>query len=186
MTWFTVTVNCTLVVSTPPFCVPPSSITVTVMVAVPKLFAAGVKVNVPVEFGLVYVIDRVDEGGVVRGGRDRQGLGLAAAGRDPREVDGLLARVLIDRHVRGRVDRRRVVDVVIQPAVDVLAAACRTGLALPDEDGVAVGVGGNFGAVWLSPDWVDGRNWVGPISVPPELTRWARIVASDDAVPPWP
>ena len=33
--------------------VPPLSITVTVMVAVPKLFAAGVKVNVPVEFGLV-------------------------------------------------------------------------------------------------------------------------------------
>ena len=38
---------------TPPFFVPPSSITVTVIVAVPKLFAAGVKVSVPVEFGLV-------------------------------------------------------------------------------------------------------------------------------------
>ena len=52
-TWFTVTVNCIWVVSTPPFCVPPSSITFKVMVAVPKVFAVGVKVNVPVEFGLV-------------------------------------------------------------------------------------------------------------------------------------
>ena len=52
-TWFTVTVKWTCVVSTPPFAVPPLSITVTVMVAVPKLFASGVKVRVPVEFGLV-------------------------------------------------------------------------------------------------------------------------------------
>ena len=52
-TWFTVTVNCTCVVLSPPFCVPPSSFTVTVIVAVPKAFAVGVKVSVPVEFGLV-------------------------------------------------------------------------------------------------------------------------------------
>ncbi len=51
--WLTVTVNCTLVESTPPVAPPLLSVTVTVIVAVPKLFAAGVKVSVPVEFGLV-------------------------------------------------------------------------------------------------------------------------------------
>ena len=51
--WSTVTVNCTLVSSTPPFRVPPLSITVTVIVADPKVFAAGVNVSVPVVFGLV-------------------------------------------------------------------------------------------------------------------------------------
>ncbi len=52
-TWFTVTVNCTLVEFTPPVTPALLSVTVTVIVAVPKLFAAGVKVSVPVEFGLV-------------------------------------------------------------------------------------------------------------------------------------
>ena len=42
-------------VLTPPLAVPPSSVTVTVMVAVPDWLAAGVKVSVPVAFGRVYV-----------------------------------------------------------------------------------------------------------------------------------
>ena len=49
----TVTVKVFVTESTPPFAVPPSSRTITVMVALPKLFVTEAKVSVPVPFGLV-------------------------------------------------------------------------------------------------------------------------------------
>ena len=49
----TVTVKAAVNVLTPPLAVPPLSVTVTVIVAVPLALAAGVKVSEPVVLGLV-------------------------------------------------------------------------------------------------------------------------------------
>ena len=49
----TVRVNWTLLEFTPPLAVPPESVTVTVIVAVPDWPAIGARLRVPVEFGLV-------------------------------------------------------------------------------------------------------------------------------------
>ena len=49
----TVTTNDTVVIFTPPLAVPPSSVTVTVIVAVPTSLVFGVKESVPVVLGLV-------------------------------------------------------------------------------------------------------------------------------------
>ena len=54
-TGVTVTLKLTCTESTPPFATPPSSFTVTVIVAVPLESATGVYVSVPVADGLVYV-----------------------------------------------------------------------------------------------------------------------------------
>jgi hypothetical protein len=53
LTALTVTLKVREKVLTPPPTVPPSSVTVTVTVAVPLLFAAGAKLMEPVAFGLV-------------------------------------------------------------------------------------------------------------------------------------
>ena len=52
-TEFTVIVKVRVFVSSPPLAVPPSSLTVTVIVAVPCWLATGVYLSVPVAFGLV-------------------------------------------------------------------------------------------------------------------------------------
>jgi len=49
----TVTVNCRVMVFSPPFAVPPLSWAVTVMVALPVALVAGTNVRVPKELGLV-------------------------------------------------------------------------------------------------------------------------------------
>ena len=75
------------------------------------------------------------------------------------------------------VDDEAAIRRALRPPLVELGLLCQTKMALPS------GLEATSGVVWLSPDWVDGWNWVGPISVPPELTRWARIVPSDEAVP---
>ena len=110
-------------------------------------------------------------------------MSFAAARRDAREVDCLLARVLIDRQIRRRVDRRRIVDVIIQPAKDILAVVGWVGLALPDDDGIPVGIGGDRR---LSLTIAGLGRWLElgrPDQRPPELTRWARIVAGRGRCP---
>ena len=56
LTGKTVMVNVRLNESIPPFAVPPSSFTVTIIVAVPDWLGSGWKLSVPVESGLLYVM----------------------------------------------------------------------------------------------------------------------------------
>jgi hypothetical protein len=53
LTAVTVTVKVRVTVSTPPLAVPPLSVTVTVMTAVPDWLASGVKLRDPAALGLV-------------------------------------------------------------------------------------------------------------------------------------
>ena len=99
LTGVTVTVKVCVKVLTPPLAVPPSSITVTVIVAVPLALAAG---RVGERAGRVRagVGDRRvgDQARVAAGGGDGQVLRLVAgAGGDARQVDRLRPGVLEDR-----------------------------------------------------------------------------------------